>query len=152
MVDERWKWEQDRFLDDNRTFRDNATLNAAFVSAVNKIISAKEAEKLSDRDVLIQAKGQVEADVKTLLSALAPASDDKDDKAAKDDKKDKAVKDAKKASGDRTQIPPDIKDVPAAAENTDGNEFAHLDKLDGEKYQTAINRLTPEQLDRYEND
>lgn len=149
MVDERWKWEQDRFLDDNNRFRDNSTLNAAFVSAVNKIISSDEADKLSDREVLIQAKGQVEADIQALLSGMTPAATD--DKAAKGDKKDKALKDAKKASGDRAQIPPDIKNAPAAAENTDGNEFAHIDKLDGEKYQAAVDKLTPEQLERYEN-
>lgn len=46
-------------------------------------------------------------------------------------------------------LPKTLGDVPAAAENTDGGEFAHMDKLDGMEYETAVARMTPEQRARF---
>jgi len=143
MIEQRWKWEQERFLDDNTQYRDNRTLNAAFVGVVNNIIVTEEGKRLTDREVLIKAKEQVEADLGI------GAKDDPPEKT--DEEKRKAIKAAKKAKGDRSKIPPDIGGLPVSEENEDADEFAYLDKLEGEAYQAAIDKLTPEQLRRYED-
>lgn len=59
------------------------------------------------------------------------------------------------AAAEKPVIPPTLAAVPAAAlEDTgQGSEFAHLDRLaetDNAKYEAAIARLTPEQLERYQ--
>lgn len=145
MADERWRWEQERFLDDNQIFRDNATLNAAFVSSVNHLIASKEGESLGDREILIKAKGLVEADLLVLTASVG-------NKTQKDSAKEKVIAAAKKGKGDRSKIPADIKDAPSAEENNEVAEFAFLDKLSGEKYQEAIDKMTPTQLEKYENE
>jgi hypothetical protein len=139
MGEARWSWEQERFLDENSRYRDNATLNAAFVATVNKLISTPEGAKMSDRAVLMEAKKQVETD---LGMVAAPKTDAE---------KKRAIEAAKKANANRSNIPPDIGGLPAAEENDEPGEFAHLDKLEGEAYQKAIDKLTPEQLARYED-
>lgn len=143
LVDERWKWEQDRFLDDNKLFRDNLMLNSAFVSAVNTIIASEDGEKLGDRTVLLQAKEQVERDLSALTGGNGGTP-------GKDTKKADAIAAAKKAGSDRSNIPVDIASAPAATDNNDIAEFAYLDKLSGEKYQAAIDKMTPAQLEKYE--
>jgi len=145
MSEGRWQWEQERFLDDNKQYRDNKTLNVAFVATVNIIISTEEGKKLTDREVLVKAKEQVEAD----LGIVTP----KPAAAAKTDKEKKeAIEAAKKANSDRSKIAADIGGLPAAEENEDvSDEFAYLDKLDGEAYQAAIDKLTPAQLQKYED-
>jgi len=59
------------------------------------------------------------------------------------------------AAAEKPAIPPTLATIPAAAlEDTgQGSEFAHLDRLaqtDIAKYEAALARLTPEQLERYE--
>lgn len=141
MAQGRWQWEQQRFLDDNDMFKDNETLNAAFVSVVNKIIQTEDSESLTDRQVLAKAKKQVEKDLGLNLETPKPESD----------KKREAIKAAKAAKGDRSKIDPDIGGLPSAGENEDTSEFGYLDKLEGEKYQAAIDKLSPEQLKKYED-
>lgn len=142
MVNERWKWEQERFLDDNPVFRDNASLNSAFVHSVNSIIGSDNGVNLSDRSVLLKAKSLVENDMGLLHE---------EDESDADKAKTKAIKGAKKSNSDRGQIPVDIGSAPSAGDNNEISEFAHLDNLSGEKFQAAIDRMTPDQLERYEN-
>ncbi|MBE9581539.1 MAG: hypothetical protein IMF18_07970, partial [Proteobacteria bacterium] len=120
-------------------------LNSAFVSAVNKIIASDEGVKLSDREVLLQAKGEVDSAIRDLTGGTKTHVD----KQAAD--KTKAITEAKKAQSDRGKIPADIADLPAAQENTVDEEFARLDKLSGQAYQDAIEKLTPAQLANYED-
>lgn len=141
MQEGRWQWEQERFLDDNKQYRDNQTLNAAFVATVNSIIVTNEGKKLSDKDVLVRAKKQVEADL-----GIAGVAEKKIG-----GEKQKAIDAAKKTNADRSKIPADIGGLPAAEENEDVGEFAYLDKLEGEKFQAAVDKLTPEQLRKYED-
>ena len=143
-----WKWEQDRFLDDNDKFRDNTTLNAAFISVVNCIIATEDGAKLTDRQVLAKAKEQVETDL-----GLAPsdsASSAEKPKAA-EAKKQAAIAAAKKSNADRSNLAADIGGLPSAEENVDTDPFAYLDKLEGEKFQAAINKLSPAQLRKFED-
>jgi fused signal recognition particle receptor len=141
MQEGRWQWEQERFLDDNWQYRDNRTLNAAFVATVNSIITTDEGKKLSDKEVLAKAKKQVEADLEIIGEGSKKTEDEKQ----------KAIDAAKKANADRSKIAADIGGLPAAEENEDVGEFAYLDKLEGEAYQAAVDKLTPEQLRKYED-
>lgn len=148
LVNERWKWEQERFLDENSVFRDNRSLNAAFVHNVNKIVAGAGGEKLSDRAVLLKARGIVEADMRLIHK-------DGDDSSSKVDVKEKAktdaIKNAKKTKGDRSEIPVDLRSAPSAGDDNVDGEFAYLDKLSGEKFQSAIDKMSPTQLEKYEN-
>lgn len=140
----RWEWEQESFLGANKMFMDNETLHVAFVAAVNKLIVSDEGKTMSDRDVLRAAKEKVEKD----LGMLKPADDKGTDK---EKEKQEAIRKAKEKMGDKGKIPPDIGGLPEAEENTDENEFSYLDRLEGDAYQRALDRLTPSQLERYEN-
>lgn len=68
MSEARWVGEQERFLDENKQYRDNPTLNAAFVATVNNLIASEEGAKMSDRAVLLAAHQQMEADLQGLDS------------------------------------------------------------------------------------
>lgn len=53
---------------------------------------------------------------------------------------------------DKSQMPPTLSRVPPAADpSIAGNEFAHLESLDGVELEKAFARLTPEQQERYLN-
>ena len=176
MQEGRWEWEQERFLDDNKDYRDNKTLNAAFVATVNAVIVTDEGKKMSDREVLVKAKEQIEADLlgikkpeeeeedefayldklegealQKAIDKLSPEQSQRYKASSETEKKRKAIEAAKKAKGDRSKISADIGGLPAAEENEDVSEFAYLDKLEGEAYQAAIDKLSPEQLRKYED-
>jgi hypothetical protein len=55
----------------------------------------------------------------------------------------------KPAHPDRSQFPPTLANVPAAADATIVNEFAHLENLEGSALERALARLTPDQQERY---
>ncbi len=73
MRDGRWKLEQNRFLDDNSQYKSNESLNAAFVATVNNLIASDEGSRMSDMEVLLRAKEQVEAALRGLDSTSAPS-------------------------------------------------------------------------------
>lgn len=50
---------------------------------------------------------------------------------------------------DRSKLPPTLANVPAAADATIANEFAHLENLEGSALERALAKMTPEQQDRY---
>ena len=139
-----WQWEQDRFLEDNTRFQKNTTLNAAFVAVVNVIINTEEGAKLTDRQVLAKAKVQVETDLGMLRGTP-------DKGLTEAEKKQQAIKNVKKNQGDRSNLSADVGSLPSADENVDADPFGYLDKLEGEKYQEAIDKLTPAQLQKYED-
>ena len=47
------------------------------------------------------------------------------------------------------KIPQTLGNVPAALPNADGNKFAHLDKLSGKDYESALAKLSPEDQEAY---
>jgi hypothetical protein len=123
MRQNHWILEQERFLNSHTDFRDNETLNAAFAIAVNRLIDTDEGAAMSDRQVLEAAKDKVVKDLVVVGSVRT-----------------------------RTRADEDITDLAAADEAANqSNDFAHLDKLEGDAYQAAIDKLTPAQLERYEN-
>jgi len=143
MREARWKWEQENFLDANKDFKDNDTLHVAFVAAVNNLIASDEGKAMSDREVLEAAKKKVHKD----LGVLKPSGDD----GTKEKERQNAIRKAKEKMSDKTNIPQDIGGLPEAEENSDEKEFAYLDRLDGERLQAAVDRMTPAQLARYED-
>lgn len=57
---------------------------------------------------------------------------------------------APRPAPDLSKLPPTLHKAPPALDpNVAGNEFAHLDGLEGAEYEKAIAKLTPEQLDRF---
>jgi len=140
----KWEWEQDRFYEDFSDFdaKNNATLHSAFIATVNRVIHTPEASKMTDRQVLLKAKEQVEKD----LGIASSANSDKSNS-----EKQAALDKAKKGNADRSKLGADIGGLPAAEdEGTDGtDEFAYLDKLEGEKFELAVAKLSEEQLEKY---
>jgi hypothetical protein len=138
-----WQASQQAFFNANTIFRDNETMNAAYVAKVNALLTTDEGRALSDAALLDLARQKVEADLQLLPTAKAgaiPKTDKKKDLAA-----------ARAANGDRKAIDDgDIAKLPSAEEESDPGEFDYLDKLEGAKYQEAVGRLTPAQLERYE--
>lgn len=55
----------------------------------------------------------------------------------------------KPAAADRSALPPTLAAIPAAADASVGNEFAHLDGLEGTALEKALARMTPDQQERY---
>lgn len=135
-----WKWEQQRFYEENPTFKSNGTINRAYTATVNHLMGTEEGQRMTDRQLLVEAKKIVDAD----LGLVKPPDASDPEKARAD-----AVTKAKAQAGDRTAIKPDLGDLPAAGDEADRDEFDWLDKLDGAKFQAAIDKLTPEQLERY---
>ncbi len=140
-----WEWEQERFFEDNPQFsaEKNTTLNTALVGTVNRIIATEEGQKMSDKEVLQTAKKQVEKD-------LGITKQDNTDETEK--KRKEALKKAKDAKSDRSKVDTDIGGLPTAEDNTtDTDEFAHLDRLEGDAYQNAVDALSPAAREKYEN-
>jgi len=140
-----WAASQKAFLSlsENKDFSPDGNLAkyGAFSAHVNAIIAKKEDANLNDFEVLELAKERTLKDL-GIKAEEAPGDTDK--------KKKKALADAKKQHGDRSKIKDDIGDLPGARDDEgDEGEFDYLDRLDGEAYQKAIDKLTPEQQDRY---
>jgi hypothetical protein len=151
MRENRWQWEQDSFLnaEENNQYRDNETLSAAFIATVNKLIATDDGKAMTDRQVLEAAKDKVEKDLGGVRTKAGGGEETAAEKTAR--LKQEAVDKAKKKAGDKTKIQLDLTDVPAAEENVDTGEFDLVDNLEGEALQAAVDRMTPAQLERYEN-
>lgn len=153
MRENRWQWEQDSFLgaEGNKDFRFdvNETLHSAFVATVNKLLSTDEGKTMNDRQILEAAKEKVEKDLGVVRTKTG---DDQETEAQKAERlKKDAIAKAKAKLGDKSKVTLDLTDVPAAEENLDTSEFDHIDRLDGEALQAAIDKMTPAQLERYED-
>lgn len=144
LRDERWAWEQERFFEDNGKYKDNKTLNGAFIAVVNTIIATKEGNILSDKSVLLRAKKQVEEDLGLLVSV-------EQKKEPKNKEEKKAITASKKKRADTKNNATDIAGMPAAEENINKSPFEHIDMLDGEAFQAAINKMSPTQLRKFED-
>jgi hypothetical protein len=136
-----WQAEQNRFFRQNPNYRDKPLLNAAYASAVNGILATEEGQKLSDRQVLARAKEQLEAEL-GIAKPPASATD-------KETLRRQALAAAKGKNADRNGAGPDLGSAPQARDENDNDEFAWVDRLEGAKYQEALDKMSPEQLERY---
>jgi hypothetical protein len=141
-----WRWEQDRFFTDNPSFTENRVINAAFTTIVNQLIASKEADTMTDAQVLSKAKEIIEEglgggngnDEKPLIA------EEPDDKT-----KAKAIKEAKTGIADKDKIPVTLKDIPTAESHDEESKWDYLDKLEGAAYQAAIDKLSVAELEQY---
>ena len=139
-----WHYEQKRFWHQHQAWAQSPALSNAMVAMVNTMIEAGEDAPLTHEQLLQEAKRRVIADFEAASFKVA-GSETKGKSAAE------LVREAKARGADRSNIPQDLREIPAADAPGDQDEFAWLDKLSGEAYERAVSKLTPEQLERYEN-
>jgi hypothetical protein len=147
MVQKNWEWEQNRFLDENPVIREDKRLFRAFAGEVNEILESADAANMSGRQILSKAKGSID-DLISIVQGKGTETQPKE-KSPKDTEKEDLTRDAKKKQADRSNIPKTLSNVPPAALNDDGGEFAHLDKLSGDKLEDALERMSNAELKRY---
>jgi len=147
-----WEASQELFYDQNRDFATNPVLNKLFVREVNDLIQDPETAKLSDMELLLKAKKIVEEDlgIATGNGKSGGKSTDASGKSG-DDLRRKAARAKSKKDMDAAAKNKDLTGVPAADAGDDDDEFAWLDRLQGEEYERAIEQLTPEQRAKYED-
>lgn len=151
-VQNQWEWEQNYFVQspENSWIMDNAPKYAAFATAVNEIMATDEGETMLGPEILTRARAEVEK------LFVAPGSPQAQDQAAAQAALDaKKGADALKAAKDREagrQPPETLGGKPAAAIDEGAGEFDWVDKLDGEQYEDAIDKMTEAQLARYEGE
>jgi len=137
-----WTKEQNDFFAQHKHLKSNNIVFHAFAGEVNRLLADTAWSKKPGSQILNEAK-------KAIDSAFGKPPEEKKPKLHKEDTPgEKAVKDAKNASA-KASPPKTLKEVPAADTNTDDNTFAYLDKLDGQKYEDAISKLTPAELEAY---
>lgn len=139
-----WRYEQQRFWQSNPAWAQSTALSSAMMTMVNKMIEGGEDADLTHEQFLQEAQRRVIADFEAAGFKVA-GSETKGKSAAE------LVREAKARGADRSNIPQDLREIPAADAPGDQDEFAWLDKLSGEAYERAVSKLTPEQLERYEN-
>jgi hypothetical protein len=149
-VQGQWEWEQNFFVQapENAWIMDSAPKYAAFATAVNEIMSTEEGETMLGPELLTQARAEVE---KLFIRPGSPEEQTLAAAQAKEDAKKTAA--ALKAAKDREagKPPPEtLGGKPAAAIDEGAGEFDWIDKLEGEKYEDAIENLSEAQLARYE--
>jgi hypothetical protein len=130
IAKQRWAWEVDAYLDQNRALRDNPLLNAALDKAVRTLADDKANEHRPMRWFLETAGAQVNE----LLGASKPAPT--------------GGKPAP-APAPAPRVPNTLAQAPAAAANTSDGEFATLDGLNGEELEAAVAKLTPAQREKW---
>lgn len=113
---------------------------AALDSEVKRMAKAGEIGNMTHRQILEQAKANVEKAFGGAVKQEPPADTGKKDKG--------------KPAKPKAEAPdaPNLGDVPAAGvENPRANnsEFAHLDKLNGVELEAALEKMTPAQQERY---
>ena len=136
-----WKNEQDDFMDANKQYVENKILRSALNAAVIDIASKEENSNRSGRWVLNEAHKAVQAAMGAKQADQTPNPT--------------TVVDAgKKPAADRkpdlTLVPKTLANLPAAdIQDTGGDEFSALDKLEGVELEQALAKLTPDQESRY---
>jgi len=153
MIEQRWSWEREWYLQSNPELERSQVIYGAFAAQVNALLADDKWATAPGFDLLNEAHARVAAEVSSLAGpggSAPPAGSPKNDKKTADDRAKEALERAKAAeSGKRP--PETLAKVPAAKGNVDFNKFAHLDSLDGEALQKAIDKLSPVDLKEYED-
>jgi hypothetical protein len=141
MVVSQWRDSVSSFLGKHTQYEQGTPLYTALDAEVRRLQG--QSDNPFDPDILGQAHRTIDAQMRKAMGLPpeeTPRQESKTDPAAKKPAGRKPLAD----------IPPTLAQVPAAdITDTDGGEFAHLDRLDGEKFEAALARLTDEQRDRY---
>lgn len=143
-VENQWKWEQQSFLtsQENEWINADDVVYAAFAATVNRIMSTEEGAIMPGPDLLALAREQVAERFSPTKAEDTAAAVEKKEKAA-------ALAGAKKGQAGK-KLPDTLGGMPAAEAEEGVGEFDYLDKLDGEKFEQAVESLTEAQLARYE--
>ena len=134
------------FLADHDQYEEN-TPAYSLLNGYVKELQAKHQDNYNPA-FLKMAHDKVEAYVKSLTAPAKTADDAKDE----GDDKIKTEGDNKAGAkpGERPAPPPNLGQLPSAGgEEVEGGKFAHLDRLDGEQFEAALAKLTPEEQDEY---
>lgn len=126
---QKWNWEQEQFFSEkaNKIYEENKPIGAAFDSVVKDLASKPENANKTGMWFLKEADRQV----RELFGKKADSKTE-----------------SRKPNLDK--VPKTLNDLPTAAiSETNNNEFAYLDKLDGMQLEVALRKMTPEQEARY---
>ncbi len=139
---QRWQWEQDRFfsIEANKVYLGDPMISSAFNTAV-KSLAADDSNNDKPMAWFLE-----EADRMTRERFNVPES--KEDGDGKGGEKRNGKRGGKKA--DRSKIPPNLGDLPAAdVAETGGDEFSRLDGLEGMELEQALAKMSPSEQERY---
>lgn len=152
-VEQRWTWEREWYLQSNPELEISQVIYGAFAAQVNALLADEAFATAPGFDLLTEAHTRVAAEIESMTgpggappAGIPPAGDKK----AADTRAKDALKKAKDAESTK-RGPKTLAGIPAADTNTDVNKFAHLDSLNGEALQKAIDKLSPADLKEYED-
>lgn len=142
-----WQAEQSAFFKARPEYefkKDGSPKGKAMFGALTHLVRELDSDPanngLSGMALLIKADKIVKSSF-----AVEKKEDKKEDKTKEtNDKKKEVVKPPAKVPEDKT-----LAEIPASRENVIGSWATALDQLEGEAYEAALERLTPEQRDRY---
>ncbi len=139
-----WQKEQAVFFKHNPQYNDpkNRILIGALNQEVIRLANDERTAGLSGIQILYAAKVNVEREIGAVTGKQAVTSAKADDK-----KSDSKTTPKPKAAKPTHQT---LADIPASAANdTDGDRFAYLDRLDGLQLEAALNKLSKADYDAY---
>lgn len=152
-VEQRWQWERDWYLQSNQELNQNQVIYGAFAAQVNALLADDEWGIAPGFDILTEAHRRVASEIASLegpqAGNVSNGRPKVGDKQSAQQKADDALAKAKAAEAGK-RPPHTLAKVPAAEQNVDTSKWAHIDSLDGDAYQKAIDRLSPAELAEYE--
>lgn len=141
-----WRKEQAHFLNARPEYMEKTSKGRALFGALSETVAtiSKEAkfQGVSGIRLLVEADRQVKE-----AFGIAPTK-------PKEEKKSEEKPKGKEVVKPPTPIPDvkTLKDAPNAAPNSTDSVYSALDKLSGEAYESALEKLTPEQRAKYEDE
>lgn len=137
-LEQKWRMEQELFYSDNPDYKSDPILRGALSAQLDQMYRD---EKLVGRSGLWFLREAAKA-VDARFNRATPAK--------QDSAKLQEVKETlKKREVNRPELPKTLAEVPAAADNLESNEFAHLDKLSGLEYERALAAMKEDDRERY---
>jgi hypothetical protein len=134
---------QEDFFTENANYRENSILNAAFVHAVNTLLATDDGKRLTDRQILLKAKENVEQS----LGIVTGKNEDKEKD--KGDAGKAALEAAKEKEAQKGKDGVSLRDIPKSQQEDSGDKFAYLDNLEGEAFENAIAALSESERKAY---
>jgi len=153
-VTRQWEADQDRFLRAYPSLKDNQMLRGVLANTVNDLFKTPEWADKPGMKVLNEAKRLIEAGlgIKITRKGEGTASPPRSEKAARQEKGRELARKAVETEAEKARNAVTLRGAPAAASNTpEKNPWAHIDRLEGEAYQRAINNMTDAQRQAYED-
>jgi hypothetical protein len=154
IVDQRWKWEREWYLQSNSELNTNQVIFGAFAAQVNALLDDEDFMYAPGFDLLTEAHRRVAAEISSLngpgAENLPSGSQASGAEKTSKEKAADAIARAKAAESGK-KPPATLAKVPAAGQHRDQSRWEAIDRLDGEDYEKAISRLSPTELKEYED-